>query len=206
MTRRTPPMDCVGRYELQDPWIALPTKVYTCKAIRSFQDLRVKNINPYVLAYKPYGSTELAMTEDEKAGACIVSLFSDDGEVIYVPDTRIVSYPNMGDHHYRHMVLSISLGSIHDNISLDWLMAKISEDVTQAIGIDPTIKLHESPVRDVITPEQHERLEAARADKKTHQVTYKAQLEIEKAKVADLSQKYRELEKIVVENNLIKPS
>ena len=203
MARRTPPIGCVGRYELVQPWVASTAKVYTCKAIRTFQDLRVKNIDPYTYAYKPYGAEKTLVDNDEREGACIVTLIADDGETIYVPDTQIVSYPNMGDYHYRRAILSIDLGAIPDNLSLDWLIAKIKEETTGIVGIDPQVKLHESEIRDAMTPEAHERAEAARAAARQNQVTTKAQLEIAKTQLSDLTLRYRELEKYVTDNDLL---
>lgn len=205
MTRRTPPPECVGRYELVEPWLASSAKVYTCKAVRSFQDLRVKNLDPYTYAYKPFGADKALAQADESEGAYIVTLIADDGETIYVPDTRIVSYPNMGDYHYRRTVLSVDLGAIPDNISLDWLIAKIKEETTGIVGIDPTVKIHETEIRDAMTPEAHERAEAARMANKQNQVTTKAKLEIANTQLADLTQRYRELEKYVTDNALVKP-
>jgi len=185
MARLTPPIGAVGLYELTQPWLAASTKVYTNKAIRSFEDARVKNIDPYTLAYKPYGATEAQATEDETAGACIVSLFADDGEVIYVPDTKIVSYPNMGSWHYRRLVLSVDLGLVPDNLSLDWMQAKVIEEVQGIIGITPIVKLHEGVLRTGVSSTEHDRLEAARAAKKVNQVTTKAQLVIAQQQLAD---------------------
>lgn len=206
MARLTPPIGAVGLYELTQPWLASTTKVYTNKAIRSFADLRVKNIDPYTLAYKPYGSTQAQATEDEAAGACIISLFADDGEVIYVPDTKIVSYPNQGNWHYRHLILSLDLGLIPDNLSLDWAQAKVVEELQGIVGIKPIVKLHEGVLRNSVTQAEHDRLEAARAALKVNQVTTLAQLVIARQQLADLTQRYQELETYVTQNNLVLPS
>lgn len=206
MAKITPPLGTVGRYELQQPWIAQSSKVYTCKAVRSFQDLRLKNINPYEYAYKPYGATEAQASADEAAGAFIVTIVADDGEAVYVPDTRIVSYPNMGDYHYRRLVISVDLGAVPDNLSLEWLMAKIAEETSGIVGINPVVRLNETEMRDVVTPEEHQRLEAARQYNLVNQTTTKAKLVIAENELADLTQKYRELEKYVTQQDLLPPT
>lgn len=202
-TRRTPPMDCFGVYELVEPWFAAPTKCYYTRAIRKFTDLRVKNIDPFKLAYEPYGSTAEACAADEVDGACIISLFAEDGEVIYVPDTKIVSYPNMGNYVYRHIVLSISLGALPDGVSLDWLKTKISEDCYEISGVSSKIQVAEAPVTGTISDTDHERMEAARRAAKKSQVTTAAQLAIAKAQLAEMTQKYNDLEKVVMANGLV---
>jgi hypothetical protein len=177
MPRRTPPLNTVGRYELNTPWLAQTTKVYTCKAIRTFDDLRARSIDPFKFAYQPYGATDSVYQSDLTERAAIVTLMSADGEIIYVPDTQIVSYPNMGDYHYRHLVLSVSLGAVPDSLSLEWLMEQISETTRLTVGITPAVNLHEALVRDAIDPVEHEQIQAARAAAITNTVTYKAQVE-----------------------------
>ena len=196
MVRNTPPPLTMGRYELQDPWIAKSTKVYTCHAIRTFKDLYVRNIDPFKLAYAPVGAAATLREEDEAAGAAIITLIADDGETIYVPDTRIVSYPNQGFHVYRNFVLSFATGPLPEGVSLDWLMTKVGEECHAVLGVTPSVKVHSSPVRDAITPDEHQRIEAARAAGKTEQVTYKARYEKVLNDYTDLVEKYRQLEEL----------
>lgn len=201
--RHTPPMECFGIFLLEDPWLADPAKCYRVRAIRNFNDLRAKNILPYELAYKPYGATQALADEDEANDVCIVSLFAEDGSVIYVPDSRIVSYPNMGNHVYRHVVLSISLAAIPDGLSLDWLKTKLAEDVTEVVGVSSTVVALEAPVTDTVSEENHQRLEAARTGAKKAQVTTAAQLAIAKTQLNEITQKYKDLESVALKNNWI---
>ena len=203
-TRHIPPMDCFGIYDVAEPWVVSKAKCYTTRAIRQFNDLRVKNINPYELAYKPYGATEDLCTADEADGACIISLFAEDGEVIYVPDTRIISYPNMGNYVYRHIVLAVSLGALPDGISLDWLKTKIQEDCTQIAGVSSTVHITEAPVTGSVSEADNQRIEAARLAAKTNQVTTVAQLAIAKNQLAEMTQKYNDLVLVEIAKNLIK--
>lgn len=196
MIRRTPPQDTMGRYELQDPWIASSKKVYTCHAIRSFRDLYVRGVDPFKLAYQPVGATASLREEDEAAGASIITLLADDGEAIYVPDTRIVSFPDQGFHVYRNFVVSYSTGPLPEGVSFDWLTTKIAEEVTAVLGLTPTVRVHTSPVRDAITPDEHQRIEAARAAARTEQVTYKARYEKAQSELEEMTEKYRQLQEL----------
>ena len=176
LPRHTPTLGATGLYVLSSPWVATATKVYTCKAIRLFQDLDLRGIDPLTLAYTPYGGTEANLKEDREAGAAIISLIADDGTTIFVPDTRIVSYPNQGTYSYKHVILSISLGAVSDSMSLDWLSTKLKEDVTGVLGIDPEIHIHQMEVTETLSNEEYDRLEASRAAKITSQVTYASQI------------------------------
>jgi len=173
--RRTPPVGTVGTYSLTQPWIADATKVYECKAVRLFADLEIRGLDIFSLVYDPVGSTTEQMELDRAAGAAIVSLFTEDGTVIYVPDTQIESYPNMGDYNYRHVVCSISLGAIPDSLNLEWLLEELGEQVVNTIGVDAVINIHEAPLTKSVDREEHDRIETARLAKITNQTTYKAQ-------------------------------
>lgn len=196
MVRKTPPQGTVGRYELQDPWIAKSSRVYTCHAIRSFKDLYVRGTDPFKLAYQSVGATAAMREEDEAAGASIITLLGDDGEAIYVPDTRIISFPDQGFHVYRNFVVSFSTGPLPENVSFDWLMTKLAEETTAVLGLSPIVRVHTSPVRDAITPEEHERIEASRAVARIEQVTYKARYEKAQSQLEDITEKYRQLEEL----------
>lgn len=203
MPRLTPQVDIVGRFELNVPWVANNGKIYTCKAVRSFQDVINQGDDPYKLAYAPVGATEAMMAEDKAASAAIITLIADDGEVIYVPDTYILSYPNMGDHHYRHVVLSLSLKAIPDGLALDHLLVRIAEVTAEAIGVVVEVKTHQAVTRDAVSPEEHERLSAARAALRKNLPTSAAQLVKLTNEYNDLAERHAALEKYVLDHGIV---
>jgi hypothetical protein len=203
LVRRTPPIGTTGTYRLIQPWTVDATKIYICKAVRLFADLEIKGIDVLALAYTPVGGTPEQLAEDQAAGAAIISLFTEDGTVIYVPDTRIESYPNMGNYNYRHVVASISLGAIPDSTNLDWLLEEYAELTVNTIGVTADVKIHEAPTTKTVTPEEHDRIEAARLAKISNQTTYKARCIKLETQVTALQSQMKVYEELLRKNNIL---
>lgn len=172
--KRTPPIDRFGRYELKVPWTADPAKTYTCEAIRSYPDCEERGLNVLEDIYVAMGLTETEYNADLTLDPNIITLMSDDGETIYVPDTYVVSYPNMGDVTYSHIVVSASIGPLPDYVPLDLLKANISALCSDVIGMEPEVNVNKAPHSGSITPSQHEASEAARVAAITLRETYYA--------------------------------
>lgn len=170
MPKRTPPLNTRGRYVLRTPWSTNPAMLYTCLAIRSFSDIYKLGYDVYRTYYVPMGLTNGAVLggatfqfdAERSAGANIITLRAEDGSFIYVPDTYISSYPDLGEHVYSHMVLSVSLGSLPDYLDLAAVKDAVSGVVSQSFGIIPTVKEHRVPATINPTAAQHESMEAAR--------------------------------------------
>lgn len=194
-TKRTPPIDRFGRYELAVPWTADPAKTYTCEAIRSFPDCEERGLNVLEDIYVAMGLTQTEYDADLAVDPNIITLMADDGETIYVPDTYVVSYPNMGDITYSHVVLSASIGPIPDYVPLSLLTANISALCSDVIGIEPEVNVNKAPHAGTVTPDQHEASEAARLQAITIRETWRARaLQLEQdlnaanQVIADMSQ------------------
>lgn len=168
--KKTPPLYARGRYVLSFPWQANPNKLYTCIGVRSFSDIYKLGQDVYKVFYLPMGAAEstvisgLPFTFIAEAAnkPNIVTLQSDDGEVIYVPDTFIQKFPDQGEVKYSHIVLSLSLGPVPDYSNLEEIKQAVAETVAQRFGFMPTVREHRAPATDNPTAAQHEALEAAR--------------------------------------------
>lgn len=166
----TPPLHAYGRYVLKAPWSANPSVLYTCAAIRSFDDIYKLGKDVYNTYYVPMGVTNGAVIggsafsfESEKLlRPSIITLLGDDNTVIYVPDTFIAKYPDLADVKYSHMVLSISLGALPDYLDLGALKTGIAGVVAQTTGVVATVIEHRAPSTNNPTSTQHDILEAAR--------------------------------------------
>lgn len=201
--KRTPPLLTRGRYELKMPWQADPTKIYVCHAIRSFKDLYEKEIDVYSEFYEPRGVSDTDFITDAEALANIVTLISEDEEIIYVPDTYIVSFPDMGNYQYAHMVVSASMGPLPDYLDLTYLKQQISNLISDVIGASPEVVEHRAPHAGVITPAQHETLEAARLAGIQLRETDYAMLKQREQTIDRLQQQLQTLEEIVIEHGLL---
>lgn len=164
--KNTPPLRARGRYVLVTPWLANPSKLYTTVAIRGFEDLYNLGIDVYNTYYFPMGLIDgqsgFSFVAEQTNKADIITLMADDGEIIYVPDTYIQSFPNMGEVKYSHTVLSVTLGPLPDQNDLSNIKAVIADQVAQVYGITPTVLEHRAASLANPTATEHEALEAAR--------------------------------------------
>ena len=97
MAKITPPLLAKGRYTVRAPFEVKETSIYTCIALRKFEDIVELGEDVYQTYYQPFGLTTAVYQLDVRAGAVIVTLQDPYGEVLYIPDTYILTYPNMGD-------------------------------------------------------------------------------------------------------------
>lgn len=169
--KKTPPLLTKGRYTVTAPYTTNPTAIYTCVAIRSFADIYQLGFDVYKTYYESMGLTNGAVVgsttfnfDAERARQPnIITLRSEDGTYLYVPDTYITSFPDMGEFLYNHMVLSVSLGALPDYLDLSALKAAVQGLVAQHFGVaTAVVSEHRSPSTTNPTRTQHESLEAAR--------------------------------------------
>jgi hypothetical protein len=207
MARLTPPLNATGRFTVAAPFdtVIFETVAYQAIALRRFTDIIELGEDIYEKYYAPRGLTEVQFKQDERANVVIVSLMNPSGEVWYVPDSYILSYPNQGDVKYQHVVLSVSLGPLPDYLPLDFAMSQIASVASDTIGVTAVAKLHVAPTVGTVTPEQHEILETARALRITNRKTDRAKAIEAVAQVTALQQRIAVLETIIVEAGLLPP-
>lgn len=203
MAKLTPPLHTRGRYTLKEPFIADPTTLYTCEAVRTFRDIRERGYDPFKEFYEPMGLSLEQFQQDALINASIVTLTSEDKPIIYVPDTYILSYPNQQLVPYKHIVLSISLGMIPDYVDLSFLSNQISGVVSDVIGSTSEVKLHNVPTLSSLTPEEHDVLEAARQAAITLRTTDRANVLLLQRQNTALIERLQTLEQILKNEGLI---
>lgn len=138
--RMTPPLAARGIYQLRQPWEVPASKVYTCQAIRSFQDIYEMGEDVYRRYYEPYGLSRGDFNDDEQVNAAIVTLISDDFDIVYVPDTYIASYPDMGVVNYQRVILSVDFGILPDFLNLDYIRQEMGTVGSKILGKEPEVK------------------------------------------------------------------
>jgi hypothetical protein len=203
--KMTPQVGTRGIYQLKSPYVALPTKTYTCYAIRSFKDIYELGEDVYTKYYTPHSIDEVTFESDVDENASIITLMSEDNETIYVPDTYILSFPDMGIVNYQRVILSIDFGMLPDYLDLDYVRDQLSTSGSEVIGKNPDIDLHIAPTTGVVTSDEHQTLEASRLAnvefRKTTHANYLEQLKIS----SDLIEKVQTLEQIIITNGLLNP-
>lgn len=204
MQSRTPPLFATGRWVIDDPFSVPSGAVYTCKAIRSFDDIRLMGIDPFEQYYVPKGVDEETFEQDEKNLANIVTLMSDNYPTVYVPDTFIISYPDTTTVPYRHVVLSLSLGAIPDHLALEDFKDKVEQSAEASLGIETTVREHQAgSLSEGIDQQSHRTLENNRLARITGNQTEYAKLLNLKEEATQLREYVGILEKLAIDNGLI---
>lgn len=203
MAKVTPPLLAKGRYTVRSPFSVKETTIYTCIALRKFEDIVELGEDVYATYYQPFGLTTSQYQRDVRLGAVIVSLQDPFGEVLYIPDTFILTYPNMGDITYHHVVISVSLGPIPTTVPLDYLRQQMSSIASDVIGVDAITREHLAPTVGAVTPTQHEILEAARVLRITNRETDRAKVLAAAAQTAILEERIRVLEQVIREAGIV---
>lgn len=179
----TPTMKSKGFFDVRSPFTLNRKKVYEVVAIREFPDLWAEHVNVFEKYYEPEGLTEEDYNRDIGLGASIVSLKSEEG-ILFVPDTYIVSYPDLGVADYHHVVLGVSLGPIDRNKNLKGVMDDIKELVSTFLGVKPEVTLHIAPMKEAITNKEAKQLEQVRKGHINVPKTAELKYRDEKRKVA----------------------
>lgn len=171
-TKKTPVLQVKGRFTLIAPWSTNPASLYTCVAIRGFDDVYKVGKDVYKTFYEPMGvingqaipnTSEIFNFEDEvTAKVNIITLLADDGTPLYVPDTFIANYPDLSEVPYSHLILSFSIGAIPDYVQLGALMTELANTVAQQLGKAPEVNVHRIPSDINPTQSEHDALEVAR--------------------------------------------
>lgn len=202
-TNLIPPLNTKGIYTLKSPWVSDLTRVYQCTGINRFSALSAKNVDVFAKYYEPKGLSRAVYEADNALGAAILTLSSEFAAPIEVPSTYIISYPNMAAVRYNHTLLSASLGALYEGIPLDGVVEQMATAIESVIGVTPTINIHVAPSKEVVTPEQHQTIEAARNANITNRTT-NAQLLLQKDQtIASLTQKVEILTKICKDNGWV---
>lgn len=205
MSKLTPPLLAKGRYTVNAPFSVKESSIYTCIALRKFEDIVELGEDVYETYYQPFGLARSVFQSDQRIGAVIVTLQDPYGEVLYIPDTYILSYPNMGDITYQHVVVSVSMGPLPNYLPLDYLKQQMSAIASDIIGVDAMVKEHVAPTIGAVTPTQHEIMEAARVLRVTNRQTDRAKVIAAAERTALLEERIRVLEEIIISNGLVAP-
>lgn len=171
MSKKTPPLNAKGIYQLKTPWVISDEVIYTCKAIRSFRDIYELGEDVYTVYYEPKGISTTDFNNDVLANANIITLMADSynqtevgvgGSIIYVPDTYILGYPDQSNIPYSHVVLSLSFSAIPDGLDLSAVKTQMANVASDVIGLVPVVNEHRAATTGLVTPQEHADNETAR--------------------------------------------
>lgn len=155
--------------------------------------------------YEPFGVSRSAFNADDDDNAAIITLISDDFDIVYVPDTYIVAYPDMGIVSYQRVVMSVDFGLLPDFLDLDYIKQEMATVGSKVIGKLPDVHEAVAPTSGVVTPEQHQILEASRLSNIEFQTTDYAKYVEQVRMNNDLAERIKTLEQIIIANGLLDP-
>lgn len=204
MSRRTPPINTRGLYELKEPFELDSSTIYICHAIRTFRDIRERGFDPYKLYYEPHDLSRDDYEEDREDDATIVTLISESGDdVIYVPDTYILAFPDMGEIKYQRVVVSIDFGALPEYVEFDHVREQLASIGEEVIGVEPETRIHIAPSRGSVSPDEHQDLESARQENIRRNDTFYSLYREKDNALERAHQKIETLEKILIDQGII---
>lgn len=192
--QKTPALFTTGIYSLRTPFTVVANILYTCQAIRSFAEMVAAGVDIYTQYYAPVGLTQPQYQADLAGGANLVTLMATGYPPIYVPDTYIDGYPQVGNVSYATVILAVSLGPIPDGLDYTFAKTQIQNDVAAITGVTPTVTEVVVPSTDVVTPQQAQNAEAARQSAITNRTSEQTKLVALQAQFNALQTKYNALE------------
>lgn len=159
------PVNTTGLFKVKTPFTLSETVIYTVEASRTFPDLVRQNIDVYNEYYQPVGLSREEYLADANVSASILTFKSRDGQVAYIPDTYLESYPGLSGITYQRNVMVIDLALVPDYVNVSAMTKDVSDILTHTLGIDPKVEVTTLEYEGKVTEEQHLQMEAARKNK-----------------------------------------
>jgi hypothetical protein len=197
-TLKTPPLNAKGLYTVNAPYTLAPNTLYTCRAIRSFQDLVDAGIDILASFYTPVGLTASNYQADMAAGANIITLMADAQPTLHVPDSYIANFPDMGNVAYNNVIVSLALGPVPDYLDLTFVLSEVATAASNAIGLTPVVSTFIASTTGVISQAQADVAETARQAAIVNRTTDYAKLLALQSQYTALQSQYAALEAIVI--------
>lgn len=198
VTSLTPPINTKGLFKVNSPYQTTagsgdvtkidPGVIYTVEAIRTFPELKALSVDILGRVYTPVGLTQSNMDTDVLASANIITLSSIGNPPVYIPSTYITQFPDDSAIQYQYIVMSMSLGALPSSIveQLTQVMNVVKADISDLIGVEPTVAIGVAPSTNAVTAEQYRLNEINRLNAIKRRVTDHAQVISLTAEVAQL--------------------
>lgn len=151
-----------GAFKLKTPWVITQQGDFTCHAVRSFTELSKNGVDVYKTFYLPKGVSEEQYRTDSASGVVLVCLRSSTGTFIYVPSSYILGVPDGNGYAYSQRILTVELGPLPIDLSTEAIRSDIAALVNKRFGVNPVVAESDLPISEIVTPENHQALEAGR--------------------------------------------
>lgn len=185
----TPEVGATGKYKYKAPFDTLGNNQteFTCQSVRTLTDCLSVGENAYNKYYKPHGLTEDQFQEDVKGGASIVGLQAATGAWLYIPNSFLLSYPDISGVRYVTMVIAADIGAIPETMDLSVIMTEVQDILNSRLGIKPDVRGVVTSQPALVSYDDHERLENVRQNAITEQQPLISQVLSLKAQVSLLT-------------------
>lgn len=158
----TPTIYATGKYQVREPFTLVEGVDYTCHAIRTFVECAERGMDVFKDVYDANGIDREKYLTDESAGINIIALKTEGREMLYIPDSYIASYPNIGEAVPQRLIVSVDLGIISSHWPADYLVSQIKNLASDIAGGDPEVELHSIPLTGRTSSEDVPAIEAGR--------------------------------------------
>lgn len=159
-----PTVGMSGLFSLKAPYTNLVREQieYTCIQVINLTGALAQGDDPKTDVYLANGDTEENYNLDLAANHCIVTLQSELGDVVVVPNGALNGLPIADGVKYMSAVLGISLSALPEDFDLTQLKQDISDLVFETIGVRSTVYPATIGGTIVLSHEEHAGIEAAR--------------------------------------------
>ena len=151
-----------GSYELSPPFNITKEELYECKALRKISEHSDSGTDVFKTFYEPFSISDITYKEDVLNDCVIVSLFSDGGRWLHVPERYLKTPPNKNGVGYRGLSINIDLPPMPVSFDLSFLKTNLKEVVMSSIGCGSIVTPVETSRVSLVSETEHKRLTAKR--------------------------------------------
>ena len=162
MSNRIPRFNATGKWELRAPYSCSLTKSYRCAAIENFPALEHEKIDIHSRFYAGKGLPVSVFNADRSASVVIVTMIAEDGEVIYVPSSYIIKFPNSLSVPHLYTVLSVDMGLMPTDMDYHSLVTEVNNLVQEMVGVTTETHVNVIPGENFISEEEANTMKNAR--------------------------------------------
>jgi len=201
----TPPVNTEGVFKVNSPFSLPQDVLFRVDAIANFADVARRGDDPYAKYYAPLNISNSDYLDDAKVGASIITFKSSDGQLVFIPDTYIETYPGAAGVSYVRNVLVWDCGPVPDYVDINALNADAVAVLTKGLGVTVTASVTTLAFEGVISDENHARMEAERKARIRETTPLSEQLALALSRNAELQKLNDSLMAIVAANAVPTP-
>jgi len=196
-----PPINTVGKFKLKPPLDnLLNDKIeYKVISIRSIKEMLEDNIDVYKDIYEKLGLDKTYYDQDLANDGSIVTLLSPEMEYIYIPSSFFLSIPDVTGVIFRKTFIVADLGLIPEDADIDYLIKDISDLITNAYGVLPTMSKKQLESKVLISYDDYDKFEKDRITRVNLKTTCRSMLQMMTYQLLEMKKKIAVLVKKITD-------